>query len=222
MSAKTRDLAGPGASAGPAPSPGPRSGPHPGSGASVVSFTRMEDGTREDYELLDAAERDHVRALPDHVLGALMKLDHSLPGYPVSRLGHSLQAATRALRDGADRELIVAALIHDVGDELAPYNHSEIAAGIIRPYVRPEVTWIVEQHGLFQTYYYAHHGGRDRNARDQFLGHPWYQACKDFCANWDQNSFDPRYSCEPLGTFEPLLREIFARPAHDPRYVGKA
>jgi predicted HD phosphohydrolase len=87
--------------------------------------------------------------------------------------------------------------------------------------VRPEVTWIVEQHGLFQTYYYAHHGGRDRNARDKFLGHPWYQACKDFCANWDQSSFDPRYPCEPLGTFEPLLREIFARPAHDPRYVGK-
>jgi predicted HD phosphohydrolase len=216
MSAKTRDLAGAGH--------GPNSGlsPHPRPGATVVSFTRMEDGTREDYELLDAAERDYVRALPDHVLGALMKLDHSLPGYPVSRLGHSLQAATRALRDGADAELIVAALIHDVGDELAPYNHAEIAAGIIRPYVRAEVTWIVEQHGLFQTYYYAHHSGRDRNARDKFLGHPWYQACKDFCANWDQSSFDPRYPCEPLGTFEPLLREIFARPAHDPRYVRKA
>ena len=236
MNTKTRDLSGAGAGAaagvgaaagaGTAVSAGAGVGaahsPHPGSGASVVSFTRMEDGTREDYDLLDAAELDYVRALPDHVLGALMKLDHSLPGYPVSRLGHSLQAATRAWRDGADQELIVAALIHDVGDELAPYNHSEIAAGIIRPYVRAEVTWIVEQHGLFQTYYYAHHGGRDRNARDKFLGHPWYQACKDFCANWDQNSFDPRYPCEPLGTFEPLLREIFSRPAHDPRYVRKA
>ena len=98
----------------------------------------------------------------------------------MSRLGHSLQTATRALRDGADDELIVAALIHDVGDELAPYNHSEVAAGIIRPYVRPEVTWIVEQHGLFQSYYYAHYAGRDRNAREKFRGHPWYQACKDF------------------------------------------
>jgi predicted HD phosphohydrolase len=122
----------------------------------VVSFHRMEDGTREDYELLERSELDYVRALPDHVLVALRKLDHSLPGYPVSRLGHSLQTATRALRDGADDELIVAALIHDVGDELAPYNHSEVAAGIIRPYVRPEVTWIVEQHGLFQSYNNAH------------------------------------------------------------------
>ena len=192
------------------------------SDARVVSFHRMEDGTREDYELLEESERDYIHALPDRILAALRKLDTGLQGYPVSRLGHSLQTATRALRDGADDELIVAALIHDVGDDLAPYNHSEIAAGIIRPYVRPEVTWIVEQHGLFQTYYYAHHGGRDRNARDKFLGHPWYQACKDFCANWDQCSFDPSYASEPLSTFEPLLRGIFSRPAHDPRYVAKA
>jgi predicted HD phosphohydrolase len=186
----------------------------------VVSFRRMEDGTREDYELLDRGEREYVRALPDRLLFALQKLDQSLPGYPVSRLGHSLQAATRALKDGADDELIVAALIHDVGDDLAPYNHSEIAAGILRPYVRPEVTWIVEQHGLFQSYYYAHHSGRDRYAREKFRGHPWYQACKDFCANWDQCSFDPGYPSEPLSAFAPRLREIFSRPAHDPRFVG--
>ena len=92
--------------------------------------------------------------------------------------------------------------------------------GIIRPYVRPEVTWIVEQHGLFQSYYYAHYAGRDRNAREKFRGHPWYQACKDFCANWDQCSFDPGYPAEPLKTFESRVREIFSRPAHDPRYVG--
>jgi predicted HD phosphohydrolase len=182
----------------------------------------MEDGTREDYELLDRCEQDYVRALPDRVLTALRKLDQSLPGYRLSRLEHSLQTATRALKDGADDELIVAALIHDVGDELAPYNHAEIAAGIIRPYVRPEVTWIVEQHGLFQTYYYAHHAGRDRNGREKFRGHPWYQACKDFCADWDQCSFDPDYPWEPLAAFEPRVREIFSRPAHDPRYVGGA
>jgi predicted HD phosphohydrolase len=190
------------------------------SDAGVVSFLRMEDGTREDYALLDRAERNYVRALPDRLLEALRKLDNSLQGYRVSRLGHSLQAATRALKDGADDELIVAALIHDLGDDLAPYNHSEIAAGIIRPYVRPEVTWIVEQHGLFQTYYYAHHYDRDRNGREKFRDHPWYQACEDFCANWDQCSFDPGYPSEPLCTFEPRVREIFGRPAHDPRYVG--
>jgi predicted HD phosphohydrolase len=192
------------------------------SDAGMVSFHRMEDGTPEDYALLDRAEREYVRALPDRLIEALRKLDHSLQGYPVSRLGHSLQAATRALKGGADDELIVAALIHDVGDDLAPYNHSEIAAGIIRPYVRPEVTWIVEQHGLFQTYYYAHHYDRDRHAREKFRGHPWYQACQDFCANWDQCSFDPGYPSEPLAAFEPRLRDIFSRPAHDPRYVGKA
>jgi predicted HD phosphohydrolase len=188
----------------------------------IVGFHRMQDGTREDYALLDRAERSYVQALPERLLEALRKLDHTLQGYPVTRLGHSLQTATRALRDGADDELIVAALIHDVGDDLSPYNHSEIAAAIIRPYVRPEVTWIVEQHGLFQTYYYAHHYDRDRHAREKFRGHPWYQACKDFCANWDQCSFDPSYPSEPLAAFEPRLREIFSRPAHDPRYVGKA
>jgi predicted HD phosphohydrolase len=186
----------------------------------IVSFRRMEDGTREDYELLESSEREFARRLPDHVLAALGKLDDTLAGYPVSRLEHSLQAATRALRDGADDELVVAALIHDVGDELAPYNHAAIAAEIIRPYVRAEVTWIVEQHGLFQSYYYAHHTGGDRNGRHRYIDHPWYAACRDFCANWDQCSFDPDYRWEPLARFEPLLREVFSRPAHDPRYVG--
>ena len=185
----------------------------------MVSFHRMQDGTREDYQLLDESEREYARALPGNVLAALAKLDHSLEGYPLSRLGHSLQAATRARRDGADDELVAAALIHDIGDELAPYNHAEIAAGILRPYVRPEVAWIVEQHGLFQNYYYVHHFGGDRNARDKYREHPWYQACKDFCANWDQCSFDPGYPTEPLAAFEPLVRTIFSRAAHDPRYV---
>ncbi|MEP6885320.1 MAG: HD domain-containing protein [Gammaproteobacteria bacterium] len=195
--------------------------PEAASEMKVVSFIRMEDGTQEDYEFLDRCEREYVHALPDRVLATLRKLDQSLQGYRVTRLEHSLQAATRALRDGADDEMIVAALIHDVGDDLSPYNHAEVAAGIIRPYVRREVSWIVEQHGLFQTYYYAHHYGRDRNGREQFRDHHWYQACKDFCANWDQCSFDPRYPSEPLSTFEPRLREIFSRPAHDPRYVDK-
>ena len=188
--------------------------------ANTVSFHRMQDGTREDYELLEQAEHAYATSLPDRILGALLKLDNTLQGYQVSRLGHSLQAATRALKDGADEELIVAALIHDVGDDLAPYNHAEIAAGIIRPYVRAEVTWVVEQHGLFQTYYYAHHYGGNREAREKFSGHPWYQACKDFCAEWDQCSFDPDYASEPLSTFEPLVRRIFSRPPHDKRFVG--
>lgn len=187
----------------------------------MVSFRRMEDGTREDYLLLDQSERDYAVGLPDRVLDGLRRLDHSLQGYPVSRLEHSLQVASRALADDADDELIVAALIHDIGDELAPYNHAEIAAGILRPYVRPEVTWIVEQHGLVQSYYYVHHMGGDRNARDRLKGHKWYAACEEFCARWDQVSFDPDYPSKPLEEFEPLVRKVFSRPAHDPRYTGR-
>jgi predicted HD phosphohydrolase len=186
----------------------------------VVSFRRMQDGTREDYELLDRSERDCALGLPDRVLDAVRKLDDSLAGYRVSRVEHSLQAATRALNDGADEELVVAALIHDVGDELAPYNHSELAAAILRPYVRPEVTWIVEQHGLVQTYYYVHHLGGDRNMREVLRGHKWFDACVAFCDRWDQVSFDPDFPSKPLEEFEPLVRRIFSRAPHDPRYTG--
>ena len=185
----------------------------------TVSFRRMEDGTREDYELLDRSERDHARRLPGRIMTALQALDHSLEGYPVSRLEHSLQTATRASLDGADDELVVAALVHDLGDMLAPYNHAEIAAGILRPYVRAEVTWIVEQHGLFQTYYYSHHLGGDRHGRERFADHPWYRACRDFCARWDQCSFDPDFPSRSLDSFEPLVNGIFTRKAHDPRHT---
>ena len=184
----------------------------------IVSFRRMEDGTREDYLLLDESERRYAENLGERVLESLKKLDHSLFGYPVTRLQHSLQTATRAARAGADEEMITAALLHDIGDELAPYNHSEMAAAILRPYVRPEVAWIVEHHGLFQNYYYVHHFGGDRHARERLRDHRWYDACVHFCAAWDQCSFDPDYPHEPLEYFEPLVRRIFARAPHDPRY----
>jgi predicted HD phosphohydrolase len=127
--------------------------------------------------------------------------------------------ATRAEAAGADEELVLGALLHDIGDDLAPYNHAEVAAGILRPYVRPEVTWIVEQHGLFQTYYYVHHLGGDRFMRERLKDSPWYGACVAFC-EWDQASFDPDYPTRPLEHFEPLLRRILSREAHDARYVG--
>jgi predicted HD phosphohydrolase len=186
----------------------------------TVSFRRMADGTRDDYLLLDESERRYARGLADRVLESLARLDHSLEGYPVSRLEHSLQAATRAARDSADEELVLAALLHDIGDELAPYNHAEFAAAVLRPYVRAEVSWIVAQHGLFQNYYYVHHLGGDRYAREQLREHPWYAACVHFCAAWDQCSFDPDYESEPLAFFEPLVRRIFARAPHDPRYLS--
>jgi len=186
----------------------------------TVSFRRMEDGTREDYLLLDESERRYATGLAGRVLESLQRLDHSLEGYPVSRLQHCLQAATRAQREGADEEMIVAALLHDIGDELAPYNHAEIAAGILRPYVRPEVSWIVAQHGVFQNYYYVHHLGGDRYARERLRDHPWYEACVHFCAAWDQCSFDPDYRSESVEFFAPVVRRVFARAPHDPRYVA--
>lgn len=188
----------------------------------LVSFTQMKDGTREDYLLLDESEREFAKKLPDYVLGALRELNHSVEGYPLTRLGHSLQTATRARRNGADDDLVVGALVHDIGDLLAPYNHAQIGAAIIRPYVREQVTWIVEQHELFQTYYYAHHMGGDRNARDRLRDHRWYGSCVDFCERYDQSSFDPAYPTMSLAEFEPLLRQVFGRVPHDPRYTAAA
>jgi predicted HD phosphohydrolase len=186
----------------------------------TATFRQMKDGTREDYLLLEHYEQAYVATLPDRIIEAVVKLGSGLGGYPVSRLAHSIQSATRARRDGADIELIVAALIHDVGDELAPFNHAEVAAALIRPYVRPEVTWIVEQHALFQSYYYVHHYGKDRHGRERFRGHRWFNACESFCERWDQASFDPDYDSDSLESFIPLVREVFLRPPFDPRVVG--
>ena len=186
-----------------------------------VQFRQMKDGTKEEYLFLTEHEEAYARGLPDRLLATLRNLENTLSGYQVSRLEHSLQSATRAEADGADEEMIVAALIHDIGDDLAPYNHSQYAAAILRPYVRPEVTWVINQHGLFQNFYYAHHLGGDPNEREYLKDHPWYQACVDFCERWDQSSFDSEYPTKPLEYFEPMLRKIFTRPAFDPKYVGE-
>ena len=186
----------------------------------TVSFRQMKDGNKEEYEMLHQVEADFAKLLPDRILECLRGLENSLGGYQIDRLQHSLQTATRAENDGADEEMIVAALIHDLGDELAPYNHSQYAASIIRPYVRPEVSWVINYHGLFQNYYYVHFFGGDRNERDIYKDHPYYQSCVHFCEAWDQASFDPDYPTQPLEHFEPMVRRIFTRPAFDPRYVG--
>lgn len=186
----------------------------------VVSFTQMSDGTPEDYQLLDGFERQHARGLADRLIDTLDGLTSSLGGYQITRLEHSLQSATRARLDGADLDWVVATLLHDIGDELAPYNHSEFAAAVIRPYVREEITWTIEQHGVFQSYYYAHHFEQDRNGRDAFAGHPWASLCADFCERWDQNSFDPGFEIHTLDSFVDDVREIFSREAHDAAVVA--
>ena len=185
-----------------------------------VSFRRMDKGTPADYALLNRLEDEFVAALPERILAALEGLEQSLAGYQISRLEHSLQSATRAERDGADIEMIVGALIHDLGDDLAPLNHSQLAAVIIRPYVRGEVAWVIEHHGVFQMYYYGDAMGIDKNAREIYRGHRWFDSCEKFCERWDQMSFDPDYISYPLTHFEPMIHEIFSRPPFDPRIVG--
>ncbi len=173
----------------------------------------MSDGTAGDYALLSDIETEEVAKFPDRVLGWLSEMDDHT-GYQITRLQHSLQAATRALRAGEDEETIVTVLLHDIGDVLAPANHSEVAAAMLRPYVSEQNHWVVRHHGIFQEKYYAHHYGRDPDARDKFLDHQFYDAAVKFCAEYDQVSFDPLYPSETLETFAPMVRRVLSTPRH--------
>jgi len=185
--------------------------------AETVTFTAMKDGTQEDYALLDRNEREHFAGTADRLLDEMRRQDEqTISGYKITRLEHGLQAATRARREGADTDWIVAALLHDVGDGLAPQNHDKFAAEVMRPFMRDEVVWTVEHHGIFQMVYYAHHYGWDPEARQRFKDHPFYGTCADFCERWDQSSFDPDYPMDPLESFEGEVRAVFARKAYDP------
>ena len=181
-----------------------------------VKFRQMKDGDREDYQLLDAHERAYASETGDRLLKAMVDLDASLSGYQVTRLGHSLQSATRAWRDGADIDWLVATLLHDIGDIYAPYNHDEYAASIIRPFVREQCTWTVEHHGTFQKVYYAQHVGGNPESRQAHRDSPYYDDCAEFCERWDQSSFDPDYDNLPLDFFRPMVLEVFSRTAYDP------
>jgi predicted HD phosphohydrolase len=176
-----------------------------------VSFIHMADGTAEDYQIIASSMDKAHEPLADDLLDLLQKNEGHDIGYQVSRLEHSLQSATHAYRDGQDEEMVVAALLHDIADTIAPYNHAEVAAGILKPYVSERTHWVVKYHGLFQTYYYAHHFGNDRNQRDNYKGHPHYQACVDFCEKYDQNAFDPNFDTMPISAFEPMVRRVFSR-----------
>ena len=177
----------------------------------TVKFNEMKDGDKEDYELLLALEKKYIAGTSERIIKVLKNLDSSFGGYKVSRLEHSLQTASRAWKDGASEEMIVAALLHDIGDEIAPLNHSELAASVLKPFVSKKTCWIIEKHGLFQMYYYNHHYGKDRHLRDQYKGHEYYEDTINFCHKWDQSSFDPNFDTIPLDDFIPLLQRIFNR-----------
>ncbi len=176
-----------------------------------VSFTEMKNGTKDDYLFLDKNEKNYASKTAGRILKFMSGLTKTLEGYQISRLEHSLQSATRAYKNGESEEMVVAALLHDIGDELAPMNHSEYAAAILKPYVSERTYWIVEKHGEFQMFYYAHHLGGDKNKRDKYKGHKYYQATIDFCEKYDQNSFDPNYKSFPLNFFKPMVKKIFSR-----------
>ena len=183
----------------------------------TVKFVEMKDGDKEDYLLLQELEKPYLKMTPNRIIEELKRQgDVSLEGYKITRLEHGLQSGTRALRDGADLDWIVGALLHDIGDGLAPQNHDRMSAEVVRPYVREEVSWVIEHHGIFQMIYYAHHYGWDKNARDRFKDNIYFKSCSDFCERWDQSCFDPSYNSEPLETFEPMIKEVFTRKAYDP------
>ena len=178
----------------------------------------MADGTVDQYKRIERLYRDHTgEALVPHLTTVFRLLEGPTLGYPIDRARHSRQSATRALRNSESDEFVVAALLHDIGDVLAPDNHSAVAAAIVAPYVSEETAWVVRHHGLFQGYYYFHHLGGDRDARERYAESPHYDRCVDFCASYDQNCFDPKYDDLPMEEFVPLLEEVFSRP---PQYVA--
>ena len=177
----------------------------------TVNFTEMKNGNKDDYQLLEKYEKNFERNTAKRILKYLAGQTGTLEGYKITRLEHSLQAATRAYKADESEEMIVATLLHDIGDDLAPMNHSQYAASILRPYVSEKTYWIIKHHGLFQAYYSAHHLGKDRNARDKFKDHKYYKATVNFCEKYDQSSFDPSYKSMSLKDFSPMVERIFAR-----------
>jgi predicted HD phosphohydrolase len=172
----------------------------------------MDERTQEEWDVLSSEWKEAQAGLADRVLDHLVELDREKSVFPLTRLGHSLQVATRAARAGRDDEYVFCALVHDIGDTLGTYNHADIAAAIVKPFVRPAYHWMVEKHDVFQGYYFWHHVGRDRNAREQFRGHPNFDLAAEFCADYDQVAFDVNYPNMPLEEFRPLVREVMSRP----------
>ena len=175
-------------------------------------FSSMKEGTEADWSIIGSHFMDFAAALPDRVLAHLKLLDGDYGGFPIDRLQHSLQTATRAHRAGESEPYVVMALLHDIGDTLGSYNHPEIASAILKPFVDEKLHWIAEQHGIFQGYYFFHHLGMNRDMREAFRGHEHFEDTARFCELYDQSAFDPAYESAPLDFFEPMVRRVVARP----------
>ena len=177
-----------------------------------ATFARMEESTVGDWQKIVGEFLPFASRLPDRLMAHLKVLEGDCGGFPVDRYTHSLQTATNALRAGRDEEYVVCALFHDIGDTLGTYNHFDIAAAILKPFVSEANLWMVQHHGIFQGYYFFHHIGLDRNLREQFRGHPHYARTEEFCALYDNPAFDPKAETLPMSEFEPMVRSVFAKP----------
>jgi predicted HD phosphohydrolase len=175
-----------------------------------MHFRRMDEGTDADFAVLRQVHEQTLRDLPDRLLMMLRDLARDT-AYNISRYDHCLQAATRALNDGKDEEYVAVTLLHDACEPLGPFNHGEVIAAILKPFISRDNWWMLANHGLFQTYFFASHLGLDPNARDKFKDDPAYERTVEFCAKYDEISFDPDYVSEPLSTFEPMVRRLLAK-----------
>jgi len=177
-----------------------------------AGFTQMKDGVQEDWAIIAEHFGPFASALPDRVLAHLKLLQGDYGGFPVDRFEHSLQTATRAHRAGEGEPYVVMALLHDIGDTLGSFNHPDIAAAILRPFVDEKLHWMVEHHGIFQGYYFFHYIGMDRDMRETLRGHEHFEDTARFCELYDQSAFDASYDSAPLEFFEPMVRRVFERP----------
>jgi len=177
-----------------------------------ATFTTMADSTADDWMLIAGHAAEFMGGLPERVLAHLRLLGGDFGGFAVDRLTHSLQTAARAEAAGREDAYVLCALLHDIGDTLGSYNHADIAAAIVKPFVSPELHWMVEQHAVFQGYYFFHHLGLDRDLREQHRGHPQFDLTAEFCAEFDSPAFDPASPTPPLEHYEPLVRSLMASP----------
>jgi predicted HD phosphohydrolase len=177
-----------------------------------AKFHALTEGTYDDWQLIGNELQRFAKKLPDRLIAHLELLRGDYGGFPVDRLEHCLQTATRAHQAGRDEEYVVCALLHDIGDTLGTYNHADVAAVLVQPFVSEENHWIVEHHAVFQGYYFFHFLGLDRDGREEFRGHPHFEKTEEFCRVYDQTAFDPNFISMPLTAFEPMIRRVFLQP----------
>ena len=155
----------------------------------AFSFRHIDPKTIEDCESLHNHGQENICGLPDRILATLEVLKNELSGYQFNRLEHFLQTVMRAKRNKADIELIVAELIHGVGDDLASENFSHLGLASSRPYVRAKVTWVLEKHGLLQMYDYADKLGLEKDRKDTYCERKFLGSVVKFCQKWHQIFF---------------------------------